>query len=151
MSLNRNFSFQFPPLTQSLEALGLSFEQLQCMREELEFIIDTIEIVPNNSICHVQAPNIKNADFHELCEKSKYNWAQQIVLNSQNKEKFKNLLLRSEIEGQFHNIIIEKDEEKIFEGFDGMEIGEVSKTLNLPNWYLDKYIKTKYCNIAKNW
>lgn len=128
-----------------------SCEELQFMREELEFLIDTIEIVPNNSICHVQAPNIKNTDFHELCEKSKYNWAQQIVLNSENKEKFKNLLLRSEIEGQFHNIIIEEEEVKIFEGFDGMEIGEVSKTLNLPNWYLDKYIKTKYCNIAKNW
>ena len=121
------------------------------MREELEFAIDTIEIVPDNSICYIQAPSNENVNFLELFEKSKYNWAQQIVLNSENKEKFKNLLLRSEIEYQFHNVTIEKEEEKIFEGFDGMEIGVVSKKLSLPNWYVEKYSETKYCNIAKDW
>jgi hypothetical protein len=142
---------QFPPLTPSPETLAASCEKLKCMRKELEFIIDTIEIVPKNSICHIQDPNIENVDFLELCETSKYNWAQQIVLNSENKEKFKTLLLRSEIEGEFQNIIIEKEEKKIFEGFDGMVIGEISEILKLPNWYVKKYIKTKYCNIAKDW
>ena len=109
------------------------------MREELEFMIDTIEIVPDNSICYIQAPSIDKANFLELFTESKYNWARQVVLNSENKEKVKNLLLRSEFEDQFHNVTIEKEEEKIFEGYDGMEIGEVSKKLSLPNWYVEKY------------
>ena len=121
------------------------------MREELEFMIDTIEIVPDNSICYIQAPSIDKANFLELFTESKYNWARQVVLNSENKEKVKNLLLRSEFEDQFHNVTIEKEEEKIFEGYDGMEIGEVSKKLSLPNWYVEKYIESKYCNIAKDW
>jgi len=119
------------------------------MREELEFMIDTIEIVPDNSICYIQAPSVDNSNFLELFTKSKYNWARQVVLSSENKQKIKKLLLSSELENQFQNVTIEKEEEKIFEGFDGMEIGTISKKLNLPNWYVEKYVETKYCAFAE--
>ena len=90
MSLNRNCSLQIPPLTPSAETLAASCQKFIRMKKELEFTLDTIEIIPNNSICHIQAPSIENADFFKLFERSKYSSALQIVLNLENKEKFKN-------------------------------------------------------------
>ncbi len=76
-----NKRFRSSQLTRSGGTLAASCQKIQNMREELEFTIDTIEIVPDNSICYIQAPSIENVNFLELFEKSKYNWAQQIVLN----------------------------------------------------------------------
>lgn len=121
------------------------------MRETLEFTIDTIEIVPDNSVCYIQAPDVNNVELLELLEESKYNWAKQIVLTLENKLKLKSLLLKVELEDRFHNVTIERESKKIFEGYDGMEIGEISKNLVTPNWYDKKYIETEYCNRANDW
>ena len=121
------------------------------MRETLQFIIDLIEIIPNNSICHIQAPSVDESEFLEILDNSKYSWARQIILNSENKNKLKNLLLKIELEDQFQTVTIEKENEKLFEGYDGMEIGEISKNLIIPEWFKEKYIETEYCILSQNW
>lgn len=121
------------------------------MRETLEFIIDVIEIIPENSIFYIQAPSMDNLELLKMMDKSKYDWARQIILTAENKKQLKDLLLETEIEDQFNNITIEKECEKLFEGFDGMEIGEISKKIVIPNWFFEKYIETKYCILSNDW
>ena len=121
------------------------------MKQTLEFTIDILEIIPDNSICYIQAPSLDDVDFLKVMTESKYDWAQQIILSKENKLKLKKVLLENEIEEQFQNVTIEKESKKIFESFDGMEIGELSKSVIVPNWFFAKYIETEYCIISEDW
>ena len=121
------------------------------MRETLEFTLDLIEIVPNNSILYIQCSSLDNSRLEKLITNSKYDWAKQIILDSENKIILKNLLLEIQLEDEFQSVNIEKDDVKVAEAYDGMEIGEISQTINIPKWFEEKYVKNNYCIVSKTW
>ena len=122
------------------------------MTEEQQFCIDVLEIVPDNSVFYVQVPSSKDAKFLKIVNDSqKYDWAKEVALNQQTKTLLKSLIAESLIVEEFNSVTIEHNEHRIFEGWDGMEIGEVSKTLILPNWFEEKYIASGYCILSASW
>jgi hypothetical protein len=54
-----------------------------------------------------------------------------------------------------HNIIdrieIKQNNELLFEGYDGMEFGTISKKTTLPVFFIENYIKGDMCMISKDW
>ena len=121
------------------------------MTGEQQFCLDVFEIVPDRSVCYIQAPSCNNKQLIDLLEGSKYPWAKQIVLNRQNKASLKSLIESSSVVEEFNNITIEVDNKTIFEGYDGMELGQFSKGLSFPDWFHKKYIGTECCIISSNW
>ncbi len=108
------------------------------MTEEDQFCIDVLEIVPDNSVCFIQSPSCDDKVFLNLMQISKYAWAKQIILTRQNKTFLKALISETSIVGEFNNMTIEENGLQIFEGHDGMEIGELSRNIQIPAWYREK-------------
>jgi hypothetical protein len=121
------------------------------MTETQSFIIDVFKIVPDEAVCFIQAPSIDNAEFQKLMRPSEFPYFQQITLTPSNKEHLSSLVKIEHVEESFHNLEIRHNGNLLFEGFDGMEIGAISKEMQLPSSFINKYINSGVCTISKEW
>jgi pectate lyase len=112
---------------------------------------DLLEIVPKNTLCIVQIPNTKNAELLKLFKPSKYAWGREMKITESNKLILRNLVLEENVEEEFQNLTIEDDSKVYLKAYDGMEIGEISKELRVPEWFAKKYIETNYCSKSLEW
>lgn len=48
------------------------------------------------------------------------------------------------------NMQVKKDGILLFEGFDGVEFGTISKTILIPEWFKEKYIPDT-CTVSMEW
>jgi len=121
------------------------------MTETQSYIIDIIRILPNEASCFIQAPNLSNSEILTLMSPTKFEYYKEIKLTEANKKKMIENIMTKNIEEDFQSIEIKYKNQLLFEGYDGMEYGIISKTFELPIWFVDKYIKNDMCSISKEW
>jgi hypothetical protein len=121
------------------------------MSENQAFCIDIINLVPIGSTCFIQAPNLENSKILNLMTPSKYAYYREIKLTELNKKILIEEILSNNIQEEFQSIEIKVNNKLLFEGYDGMEFGVITNTIVLPNWFVDKHIKTDMCAISEEW
>lgn len=109
------------------------------MTETQSFFIDIIQLVPEGSICLIQAPSIDDYEFQQVMKPSEFPYFQQIVLTAENKQLLCELAEHKQVEEYFHSLKIRQEEDFLFEAYDGMEIGTFSKKFQLPSDFINKY------------
>lgn len=117
---------------------------------ENSFFIDVLNILPEKVECFIQAPSLDNVIIQEMFENTDYDYYKLLSLDETNKK----TVLRQELETSFsiyiQSIEIKENGVLLFEGFDGVEYGTISKHILIPNWFKEKYIPDT-CVVSSDW
>jgi hypothetical protein len=89
--------------------------------------------------------------FLELMQPTQFEYYKKIVLGEANKKKLLMEIKNHNIEEDFQSIEIRINNQILFEGYDCMEYGMVSKNFEIPLWFINKYIKNDMCSISNDW
>lgn len=120
------------------------------MKLEKSFIIDVINLMPEESIALMQAPSLEVASIVERMEKTEFEYYNSLSLSKENKELLIQEIINNDIQDHIHSIEIRNNGQLLFEGFDGVEFGTISKHINLPVDF-SKYITEEICTISNEW
>ncbi|SEH89699.1 hypothetical protein SAMN02927937_02006 [Paenimyroides aquimaris] len=118
--------------------------------EHNNFLVDILSILPNKVECLIQAPSLENLTIQKKTKKSKYDYYNLINLTEENKKDFIDEELNNSIGNFIQNIQIRKGDSLLFEGYDGVEYGVISKHLIIPDWFIKKYVPDT-CTISNEW
>jgi hypothetical protein len=121
------------------------------MTETQTFITEVINLVPQDSICFIQAPSIESLTYLELVTASSFDYYKQIILTGSNKRLLGKVIADENIEEFFQSIQIRFNDKLLFEGYDGMEYGIISKTLPLTDFFKKNLIDKKLCVVSEEW
>ena len=121
------------------------------MTETQSYTIDIIKLVPDNAILFIQAPSNETPDFLQLLEQSPYQYYKQVILSPQNKKALIDLISTQEVQMDFQSIEIRLNNMLLFEGYDGMEYGTISKTVDLTEDFRKNYLKTEMFHVSSEW
>jgi hypothetical protein len=113
--------------------------------------IDVLSLMPNGSICFIQAPTLENLKILQLMRPSPFAYFREITLNEISKRIIKEEVIINYIQEDFQSIEIRFNNKLLFEGYDGIEYGLISKSINLPTWFINRHIKTENCGISQKW
>ena len=122
------------------------------MKENKSYIIDVLNLVPDNSICFIQAPSIdESSTLNDVLTPSEFDCYHQVILSPTNKKTIIEIIKDEEIEADFQSIEIRHNGKLYFEGYDGMQFGTISKELEFPENFIKNYIDSDMCSIAAEW
>lgn len=121
------------------------------MTQTQAYIIEVINLVPDDSICFIQAPSTENSEFINLVTQSPFAYYNQIILTPSNKKSLIKIIINQNIEEWFHSIEMRFNYVLLFEGYDGMEYGTISKNLQLTDLFINNFIKKEMCTVSKDW
>jgi hypothetical protein len=82
---------------------------------------------------------------------SPFEYYKQIVLTPANKNSLSNLVAEEAVHEYFQSLEIKCDDQLLFEGHDGMEIGTISKTLKFSKRFFEKYVDKGMCVVSTEW
>jgi len=122
------------------------------MTDTQSLTIDILKIIPDNSVCFIQAPSIDNSSaILNLFQPSEFAYYQQIILTKENKNEIVKAVVSENIEEYFQNLEIKHNNSLLCKAHDGMEMVTLSESINTPNEFIDKYVKTNLCVISNDW
>jgi len=118
--------------------------------EHNEFLINVLNILPDDIDCLIQAPCLENSIIQNMMLDSEYDYYKLIRFDREKKTNFINQEINNLIGNYIQNIQIKKGVDLLFEGFDGVEYGTLSKLLIIPDWFKEKYVPD-ICMISNEW
>jgi hypothetical protein len=121
------------------------------MTTEKSFFIEILNIIPLNSVCYLQAPNLELLKLLKNLEDTEYSYYKSIKINPVNKKLIIDSILYDDIQNDIQSIQIRFNDTLLFEGFDGVKYGTISKSIDLPNHFIENYINDDFCNISDEW
>jgi hypothetical protein len=121
------------------------------MEKEKLFFIDSLNLMPNDSICFIQAPNLESIEIKSVLKATEYPHYVSLQLNSSNLYLLCEKIINEDIQEDIQAIEIRHNGKLLFKGFDSVEYGTISKDVILPNEYIENYINEDFCNISENW
>jgi len=74
------------------------------MTEPQAYIIEVINLVPDESICFIQAPSIENAEFINLMTPSQFAYYTQVILTSSIKKLLIKIIATENIQEDFQSL-----------------------------------------------
>ena len=115
------------------------------MTEEQSILADILKIVPDNSICYINAPSIADdsAVLKLLTPADNYDWC--LTLTADNKQKLADIISSESIQDYFHLLDIKYGDLHLCESYDGMCTVILPDIQNIPRWFEDKYINDQGC------
>lgn len=120
------------------------------MQADNNLFIDILIILPEELKCYIQAPSLENSIIEKMLHDSEFVYYKILNISNINKQD----IIKQEIANPFamfiQNIKIKDEKSLLFEGFDGVEYGTISKKLVIPEWFKKKYIP-ETCIISKEW
>lgn len=114
-------------------------------------LISVLKILPKEIDCYIQAPSLEDETILSMMSETEYPYYKLIKVNNLNKEIFINHLNIHSVIEYIQNIELKNGNEILFQGFDGVEFGIISKFIRIPEWFKEKYINTGDCNISNDW
>jgi len=115
------------------------------------FFIDILNILPDETDCYIQSPDLDDDELLQIMEDSDHDYYKKIHLDHENKifliEKLKN----NNVNEFFQSIEIKKDSILLFEGYDGIDSGIISKSIYIPDWFKKKYKEIWDYSISIDW
>lgn len=113
-------------------------------------LVDVLNILPSDIECLIQAPSLKNEFIESIWIVSdSYYFTIQLIESI--RDKFITQIIDYKISDYFHNIEIRYNDKLLFEGYDGIEYGCLSKDIIIPNWFNERYILNEDCIISNEW
>lgn len=115
------------------------------MTEEQSILIDILKIVPDNSICYINAPSIDDDSIvlKLLVPADNYDWC--LTLTADNKQKLTGAINSESIQDYFHRLDIKNGSAHLCEAYDGISTVILPDLKNIPKWFTDKYIREGEC------
>jgi hypothetical protein len=108
-------------------------------RQPNSFFIDLLNILPQEVECFIQAPSLENTVVEAMLQNSEFDYFKVLTLDVTKKKE----IVRQEIEtffsGSIQSIEIKKSGVLLFEGYDGVEFGSISREVFIPDWFKEKY------------
>jgi hypothetical protein len=121
------------------------------MTETQLYSIEVIKMVPNESICFIQAPSSESKELISLMKTSAFAYYKQLVLTPTNKKELIKIIAIENVEEYFQSIEIKYNDQLLFEGYDGMVYGTISKDLKLTDWFIENCIDKELCIVSSEW
>ena len=78
-------------------------------------------------------------------------WQKVSILSKTNKEKIISQELVSAISAYVQSMEIRTGGKKVFEGYDGIKYGAISKDVVVPDWFKGRYISAGLCDVSIYW
>lgn len=121
------------------------------MTNTQSYLIEIVNLVPDDSIFYVQAPSCDHINYIKLVTNSKFPYYNQVTLTLSNKKSLIDLIVNDNIVDYFQSIEIRLNEVLLFEGYDGMEYGTISQNLRLTETFIHNFIKKDMCIVSTDW
>ena len=121
------------------------------MTETQTYFIDIINLVPDNSVCFIQAPSLENSQLLNLVSASPVEYYKQIILTESNKESLNKIVEVENCEEYFQSVEIKFRGKLLFEGYDGMGYGTISKDLKLPDSFVTAHKNKEIYTVSTEW
>jgi hypothetical protein len=121
------------------------------MTHEQKFIIAVVNLLPDSSILYVQAPSLESPFFLDLFQESSLLYYRQLELTDINKKTFGDFLRSELIVSFFQSCEVRYYGKLLFRGYDGMEIGEISRSIDLPADFKRIFVDSETCVISAEW
>lgn len=117
------------------------------------FFIDTLKILPLDTYCSFQAPNLENQSILKIVNRIHSDFSKVIYLSLLNKMSLISVIESdSEIIQSFHYIEINSiQNKKLFEAWDGVEFGYFSKDMEIPDWFKEKHFNFEMYHVCEDW
>lgn len=118
---------------------------------EQDFFIDVLKIMPENSVCYLQAPNLSSTALLSKLSPSEFEYYLLLKLDTINRLLIIDCVLSENVQEDIQMIEIKYNNKLLFQGFDGVEYGTISNKLKLTDDFIHKYINNDLCNISMEW
>jgi len=118
--------------------------------EHNNLLIDVLNILPDEVECLIQAPSLENSTIQNMMLDSEFDYYKSIFFDKERKTDFINQEITNSIGNYIQNMQIRKGVGLLFEGFDGVEYGTLSKLVIIPDWFKEKYVPD-ICMISNDW
>jgi hypothetical protein len=115
------------------------------------FFIDVLNLVPIDSLLLIQTPHKEALDILDNLVVESNDVYKVVPLTETNRTILLNASKDQDIQHFFQSIAVRYKATLIFEGYDGMEYGLISKNFSLPDDFKQKYVKGDMCGISKDW
>ncbi|MBF0762559.1 hypothetical protein IR148_16085 [Dysgonomonas mossii] len=115
------------------------------------FFIDVLKIMPDDIYCYIQSPDLEDNIVLGMMLPTEYDYYQCVHLDKNNKDRFIERLRNETVLEYFQSIEIKKDSILLFEGYDGIESGKISKNITIPTWFKKKYKEDWDYTISIDW
>lgn len=120
------------------------------MKVDSNLFIDILTILPDELVCYIQAPSLENTNIVKMLRDSDLYYYKLLYINTINKQEIVNQEITNPFSAFIQNIRINVGKSMLFEGFDGVEYGTLSKKLIIPEWFKKKYIPDT-CMVSQEW
>lgn len=121
------------------------------MNESRVFFIDVIKLFPEEVECYIQAPSLENKIVLDLLQETKSNYSKSIKLTAENRHVLLRQIIENPITDYFQHVQIRFGQKILFEGYDGVEYGVVSKEITLSHNFFEQYVNSGICSISEDW
>jgi hypothetical protein len=121
------------------------------MDETQKYFIDVLKIVPTNSFIYIQSPHNEILSVLNSMKPRKDGVYTVVQLTNQNRDLLIEATKEKHIQDFIHSLEIRFEDKLIFEGWDGMDYGEISKTIPLTQEFMKNYIEGQMCIISSSW
>lgn len=121
------------------------------MTDTQTYFIDIIKLVPDNAVCFIQAPSLDNSQLLGILLPSPFGYYKQITLTPSNKEDLAKIVELENCEEHFQSVEIKFNDKLLFEGYDGMEYGTLSRDLNIPLSFEKAYKYNEMYTVSTEW
>ncbi len=117
------------------------------------FFVDVLKIVPSDIDCYISTSNKIDDDIVTgmLNNVESQDFDNFISLNENNITVFMERLQMSLIVEYFDCLEIRQNTKLLFRGYDGVESGTISNTIEVPNWFKEKYKLNWDYSISSDW
>ena len=112
---------------------------------------NVFKILPDYFDCLIQAPALEDIAIKDLMSSSDWPYYQLIKVTQNNKADLINVFSHNHSIQYFNNVQLIVGSNLLFEGFDGIEYGQISKNIVLPEWFVERYIATGACLLSTEW
>jgi len=82
---------------------------------------------------------------------TKFPYYKSVILAGPDRKSFLKQIEVPFILNHFQSVEIKFNDRLLFEGYDGMEYGSISKSILLPQKFINEYINGEYCIVSTEW
>lgn len=107
--------------------------------DDCAFIIDLLNILSGELDCFINAPSLASKAITGIKEESGGDFDLLIKLNNYRRAILIQEIMTNMVSWEFHHMIIKRNGEQLFEGWDGIQYGKFSKEVIIPEWFQNKH------------
>ena len=121
------------------------------MSEKESLLVDVINILQENLDCYVQAPSLDDEAIFAIMQPTELDYYKKIQLTNDNKQILMDGIKKRSVDEYFQSVEIRTGDRLLFEGYDGVEYGTISGSIQLPNWFINKHVTGGMCSVSEQW